>query len=115
MCDFKGAGSFDKEFPGGYLKLKVSGFEPYLVSDFPGFEVGEGSFLHSLLCEFVGSFGFLLCVLNLIESLLKSWKEGSSEGWVELWFISHNEGEWGFAGDQVYSCIVGEFGHGEEF
>ena len=33
---------FGQEFPGGYLELKVSGFELDLVSDFPGFEVREG-------------------------------------------------------------------------
>ena len=89
MCDFKGAGLFSQEFPGGYLELEISGFKPDLVSDFPGFEV-RGLFLHMLLCKFVGSFGFLLCVLNLVESLLKSWKEGSSEEWVGLWFMFHD-------------------------
>ena len=72
------------------MELEVSGFEPDLIFDFPGFEVREGLFLYMSSCEFVGSFSFLLYVLNLVESLLKSWKEGSSEEWVGLWFISHD-------------------------
>ena len=59
----------------------------------------EGLFSHALLYQFVGSFSFLPCILNLVESLFKSWKEGSSKGWIGLWFISHDQGEWGFAGD----------------
>ena len=43
-----------------------------------------------LLCQFVGSFSFLLYILNLIELLLESWKEGLSKGWIGSWFISHN-------------------------
>ena len=72
MCNLKGASVFGQEFPGGYLELKVSGFELDLVSDFPGFEVREGSFLHLLLYEFVGGFSFLPCILNLVESLVES-------------------------------------------
>ena len=90
MCDFEGASSFGQEFPGEYLEFEVSGFEPDLVSNFPGFETGEGLFLHALLCKFVGSFGFLPCILNLVELLLESWKEGSSKRWIGLWFVSHD-------------------------
>ena len=90
MSDFKGASSFGQELPRGYLEFEVSGFKPDFVSNFSGFEAREGSLSHMLLCQFVGSFGFLLCILNLIESLLQSWKEGLSERWVGLWFISHN-------------------------
>ena len=61
------------------MKLKVSGLKPDFVFDFPGFDMREGSFLHLLLYKFVGSFGFFLYVLNLVESLLESWKEGSSK------------------------------------
>ena len=51
-----------------------------LISDFLKFEAGESLSFHVLLCELMGSFGFLPCILNLVELLLKSWKEGSSEG-----------------------------------
>ena len=67
MCDFKGAGAFGREFSGWYLEFKVSGFEPDFVSDFPGFEVREGSFLHVLLGKFMGGFSFLLSILNLLS------------------------------------------------
>ena len=71
MCDFKGASSFGREFPGGYLEFEISGFEPDFISNFSRFEVSEGLFLHALMSEFVGGFSFLSCVLNLVESLLK--------------------------------------------
>ena len=90
MCDLKGASAFGREFPGWYLKFEVSGLKPDFVLNFPGFEVGNGPFLHSFLCKFVGGFGFLLCILNLIKLLLESWKEGSSKGWVGPGFISHD-------------------------
>ena len=90
LSDFKRAGSLGWEFPRRYLKLEVSGFEPDFVSNFPGFEAREGSLSHALLCQFVGGFSFLLYILNLVESLLESWKEGLSEEWVGLWFISHD-------------------------
>ena len=72
------------------MKFEVFDFEPDLISNFPGFEVIEGLFSHALLCQFVGGFGFLPCIFNLVESLLKSWKEGSSKRWVGSWFIPHN-------------------------
>ena len=81
---------FGQEFPRGYLEFEVSGFKPDFVSNFPGFDVREGSLSHALLCQFVGGFSFFLCVLNLIELLLESWKEGLSEGWIGSWFISHD-------------------------
>ena len=64
------------------MELEVSGFEPDFVFNFPGFEVREGLFSHVLLCQFVGSFGLRLCGFDLVESLLKNWKKGLSEGWV---------------------------------
>ena len=82
MGDFKGVGLFCREFLGRYLEFEVSCFKPDFVSDFPGFEAREGSFLHALLCQFVGSLGLLPCILNLVELLLESQKEGLSEGWV---------------------------------
>ena len=90
MGDFEGAGLFGQEFPRGYLEFEVSDFQPDFVSNFSGFEAREGLFSHVLLHQFVGSFGFLPYILNLIESLLESWKEGFSKGWVGLWFISHD-------------------------
>ena len=90
MSDFKGADLLGQEFSRRYLELEVSGFEPDFVSNFPGFELREGSLSHALLCQFVGSFGFLPCVLNLVESLFKSWKEGLFKGWIGSWFISHD-------------------------
>ena len=90
MHNFKGANLFGGDFPSWYLELEISGLKPDFVSNFPGFEVEKGLFLHVLLGEFVGSFGFLLCILNLIELLLESWKEGSSEGWIRSEFISYN-------------------------
>ena len=90
MSDFKETCLFGREFPRGYLEFEVSGFKPNFVSNFPGFEVREGSLSYMLLCQFVGSFSFLLYILNLIELLLESWKEGLSKGWVGSWFISHN-------------------------
>ena len=90
MSDFKGASSFGQELPRGYLEFEVSGFKPDFVSNFPGFEAREGSFSHALLCQFVSGFGFLPCIFDLIELLLRSWKEGLSEEWVGLWFVSHN-------------------------
>ena len=115
MCDFKGVSLFGREFPGRYLKLEICDLEPDLVFNFPGYEAGEGSFFHVLLYEFVDRFSFLLCILNLVVSLLKSWKEGSSEGWVGLEFISHDQKEGEFANDQVDGSVVSEFSHGEEF
>ena len=44
--------------------------------------------LYSTFHKFMGSFGFLPCILNLVELLLNSWKKGLSEGWVGSWFIS---------------------------
>ena len=90
---------FGREFSGWYLEFEVFGLEPDFVSNFPRFKMGEGLFLHMLLDEFVGHFGFLLCILNLTELLLKSWKEGFSEEWVGPEFISHDQGEGEFASD----------------
>ena len=90
MSDFERASLLGQEFPRRYLELEVSDFEPDFVSNFLGLEAREGLLSHVLLCQFVGGFSFLPCVLNLVESLLKSWKEGSFKGWVGLWFISHD-------------------------
>ena len=72
MHDFKGASLFVGEFPRWYLEFEISNLEPDFISNFPRFEAGEGLFLHVLLGKFVGKFGFLPCILNLVELLFKS-------------------------------------------
>ena len=72
MSDFEGASSLGQEFPRRYLELEVSGFMPDFVSNFPGFEAREGLLSYVFLCQFVGGFSFLPCILNLVELLLKS-------------------------------------------
>ena len=64
----------------------------------------------------MGSRGFISCFNEFIESLFYSGKVGFVGDIREcLWFVSHDEIEWGFTGGEVGSDVMDEFCHGYLF
>ena len=64
----------------------------------------------------MGGQGFISC----LDKFIKSFFYGREIGFVGdvrecLWFVSHNEVEWRFAGGRVGSDVMDEFCHGYLF
>ena len=113
---FEGSFPFCSKFQVNNVPFEVSGFEPYFISCDEGCEFGLNSTFHGLPGELVGSRGFISCPDELIKSFFYSREVGLIGNIREcLWFVSHDEIEWGFAGGGVRSDIVDEFCHGYLF
>ena len=75
------------------MKIEMSSFQPYLISNFPGYKLVERSLSHEFPSRFMCGKGFLSSFIKGGESIFKSWKEGFTEGGVGASFISIKNGE----------------------
>ena len=58
LNDLEGAMSLRRKFPRRVMQSKIRGFKPYLISDFPGYEVACGSRCHEFPGRVVGGKSF---------------------------------------------------------
>ena len=89
--------------------MEMSSFQPYLISNFPGYELAGRSQSHEFPSGPVCSKGFLLSFIEGGESVFKGWKEGFTEGGIGVRFISVEDGEWRLLGGAMQYRVMVEF------
>ena len=87
----------------------MSCFQPYLISNFPGYKSVERSQSHEFPSGLMCSKGFLLSFIEGGESVFKSRKEGFTEGRVGAGFVSVEDGEWRILGGAMQCGVMVEF------
>ena len=80
--------SFGGKFPGGGVQSKMGGFEPDLISNFPGVEVAGSSRGYEFSGGVMGRKSFLSGFVQFGQSFLKGQEEGLSQSGVRAGFIT---------------------------